>query len=92
MVIEEVIKKILYGGLMSSETWLELEEEVLEWIKTASKEERQRLIDSGAFDQLEIICSGIRYELKHRVLFKYDDAGLLIDREHIPDSYETDAD
>ena len=59
------IKKDIMTGKHTAEEWLQYEKEVAEAMKTATKEEIDDFVDSGAGEALDMSCSAIREIAKH---------------------------
>ena len=61
MNVDDLINKTKSNSC-DDEYWLQLEKEILEFLKTSSEENRNKLKRKGQLEKVHMICSGIRYE------------------------------
>jgi len=60
------LKQIIMTQNHSATEWLRLDKEVNEAMKSASEEEINEFIDSGAGEELDMTCSAIREMTKEK--------------------------
>lgn len=61
MNVDDLIKKTKSNSCDDS-YWLQVEKEILDFLKSSSDEDKNRLQRKGQLEKVHMICSGIRYE------------------------------